>query len=801
MPITTTYFVSTSYPVVSTGSLVTATFVNGIVNQIKTVFSSIDEGGYQIGGYLSLEVNSSTRVLARGYNSILSDLDLVYRHYSGQTVTNTLTNLTAYNDAWVVSTGSVITVSHWHHASQAAALALANRYNLHPSQLVTDPNGCSVVYDHGVSERNISWGTGTDQSIELQFRCEWPTPALANSFFNLGSDLVFSPFYSSMGLLVDDVLITGLVGYQFQTAQDIFVNTPLSVNPVGRGQGPVYHVDGDVDAYGSTATWSQGQRLVDSNYGRGISGNSAYLSQDPTIVGTPFQFVGLHYGDYTTQLFIGCRYGQSVSVDRQFLEITIDGGLNKYQVQVPGRFDKYSGPSSPAYLDGLGLGSSGWWIWEFTGHDEWGGGIYEDRLYGWIDIYSGRKGPDPIGLTQAVTDRAPHTLSILPTGTGIASSGAATGPGSTVTNAWAQFIDELNISTSQSFQYNRSQWIDAGFQTTTTLFTTTQNQFTIEISAQRDEYTPFQSKGITFTVTATNTAVGSWLRYYDPYTYAPSSQTCTNTVNLTNNFEAAKTEYTASSGGGGGGSFPWWVVAVAVVAECFTAETLVWCADGTKRPISSIEIGTEVWNHDKTKVNKVLFVEQRASKGATLFSPSPLYRPFVTDNHPLIVNNELFSADPTLHWQHYPWLGTAEQLNIDSKSVTSGETVYNLWLDGDHTYWVNDWATHSIIDDGAFLRLSVEQGYITQGQAIDLLRQHVNNGDLLRVGSYYVNKWLGSLNNTGLNRWMAETLSSEESWAKRVLWKGMQVVGAAAQVHLWIKYRYLGRKFLKGSKD
>ena len=791
MPITTTYITSTSYPIINTGTTVLASFVNNIVAGVEQIVGRSSQDGYQLASYFSLPVNSSTRVLARGYNTILTDLDLIWRHYTGMTVTNTATRLSAYHDAWVVNTGTVVSVNHWNHASEALALAQANRYNLHPAQLVQDNNTCIVVYDQSVIERTQVWGTGSNQAITLRLRAEWPTGQLANSFFNLGSEFVFSPFYSSMGLKVDNPVITGLVNYSFQTAVDEGVFMPVSVYPIGGGQGPVYHVNPLTHSYGSTSTYSAFppyNRMTLWNYGAGVSGSAGYLSQNPEIVGTPYQFVGLHYGDYTTKLAIGVRTGQSSSVDPLTLRVTVDSGTAYYEVQVPGRFGRYTGPTNQSTLNGLG--TAGWWIWEYDSSTE----TYVDRLYGWIDIYSGQNGADPVNLTGAVTDRAPHTLSLVPTGTGASSSGAATGSGSTNTNAWAQFIDEINTGTAQSYVYDRAKWLDNAYQTTVTQFTTLLNTFSFSVAARRNSPTPGLSRYIEFCVTATNAAVNDTLKYYDPYTYIATAQTCTNTANLNNSFSAARNEYTESAGGGDS-DFPWWIVVgggiLAAVGVCFTGETMVWMEDGSKRPIRDVQPGDRVWNHDGSAINTVLFVEEKYREGVVVYSPNGTYEPFATDNHPLIINGAFHSPDPEYHWQLYPWLGPAHALPNARTAVLDGQIVYNLWLDGDHTYRVNDWATHSIIDDGAFLRLAVEQGHITKTQTIEILQSHTSGSRNLLVGSYYVNKWLGMADVVPLNRFVAHTLSGPNSLTKSLLRGVMKATGLMAAGYLSAKFKLL----------
>lgn len=237
-----------------------------------------------------------------------------------------------------------------------------------------------------------------------------------------------------------------------------------------------------------------------------------------------------------------------------------------------------------------------------------------------------------------------------------------------------------------------------------------------------------------------------------------------------------------SAGGGGGG----WdiiplIILIAVVSECFTAGTQVTMADGSTKNIEDVILGDRVYNHDRTQINTVVFLEQALdSIWAELYSPSPEFAPFATVNHPLYIDGQLSVIDPDQHFELYPWLGRAAKLIPDKVIPAQGRPVYNLWVDGDHTYVVNGYGTTSIIDDGAFMRQAYEYGYTTHAETLGILHTHSNNGRALRVGSYYVNHVLGLLDVKPLTKFIAHTLIGPETLVKRTLFVGLRLVGLIA---------------------
>ena len=239
-----------------------------------------------------------------------------------------------------------------------------------------------------------------------------------------------------------------------------------------------------------------------------------------------------------------------------------------------------------------------------------------------------------------------------------------------------------------------------------------------------------------------------------------------------------------SAGGGGGG---WDIIPIlliiAGIGECFTPGSQVLLADGTTKNIEDVVIGDKVYNHDCSKVNTVKFLEHALdTMWLGLYTPSPEFAPFATVNHPLYINGELAALDPEHHYKLYPWLGPAAKLNPSKVIPAQGKSVYNLWVDGDHTYVVNGYGTPSIIDDGAFLRQAAEYNFITHAQSMQILYEHSNNGRALRVGSYHVNQFLGWLDFKPLTKVIAKSLSGPNTVFKKSLHLIMRVVGVVANL-------------------
>ena len=226
----------------------------------------------------------------------------------------------------------------------------------------------------------------------------------------------------------------------------------------------------------------------------------------------------------------------------------------------------------------------------------------------------------------------------------------------------------------------------------------------------------------------------------------------------------------AGGGGGGGGG------------ACFIADTLVAMADGTTKKIANIEIGDLVYNYDRTKINRVLFIEKAMDSDlGFLYSPDQQHQPFATFNHPLYINGKLSTTDPEYMYNLYPWFGHTEPIVTDNTSLPTGVMTYNLWTDGDHTYVVNDYGTTSIVGDGGLLRLMVEQGLMSYERASEVLISFVGMGKHIGYGLYVLNRLSGKLNIKPVNQLSAWVFNDDSRViAKKIFFGIAKVVGAVA---------------------
>lgn len=194
---------------------------------------------------------------------------------------------------------------------------------------------------------------------------------------------------------------------------------------------------------------------------------------------------------------------------------------------------------------------------------------------------------------------------------------------------------------------------------------------------------------------------------------------------------------------------------------CFTAETKVMLADGRIVAISEVKIGYKVYNYNKTAVNEVKFIETVSDKYfENLYSPNANIKPFATTNHPIYIEDELYSVEPEKNFNWYPWLGKNKKIDA-VLSPTTGNKVYNLWVDGDGTYTVNGFGTTSIVGDGGLLRLGIEQGIITMQDATDIMLYYTEKSRTAVYGSYIMNKILAKLNIKFINKFVLNSLKGD----------------------------------------
>lgn len=214
---------------------------------------------------------------------------------------------------------------------------------------------------------------------------------------------------------------------------------------------------------------------------------------------------------------------------------------------------------------------------------------------------------------------------------------------------------------------------------------------------------------------------------------------------------------------------------------CFTGNTLVTMADGSTKLICNVQIGDLVYNHNQTKINRVVFVEKQIDNSfGFLYSPDQQHKPFATANHPLYINGKLSSLAPEKIYNSYPWLGKTELIETTNISPADGSTVYNLWTDGDHTFVVNGYGTTTVVADGGVLRLMVEQGLISSDRASGLLISFDGLGKHTVYGLYALSQVLGKLNIGLVNKLVAWVFADDSKpVAQKMFYNIARAVGSA----------------------
>lgn len=159
--------------------------------------------------------------------------------------------------------------------------------------------------------------------------------------------------------------------------------------------------------------------------------------------------------------------------------------------------------------------------------------------------------------------------------------------------------------------------------------------------------------------------------------------------------------------------------------SCFTGDTEILLANGTERPISRVTVGTQVIGQDGS-VNTVIGVETPRLGGRNLHSLNG-GQPFVTAEHPFAGEDGWRTPDPLALGAEGATLAVAplrvgdllrRVVGVGSVVGSGGQgrvpltelavvheltahaadpatTVYNLLLDGDHTYVAGGWLVHN----------------------------------------------------------------------------------------------------------
>jgi hypothetical protein len=200
-------------------------------------------------------------------------------------------------------------------------------------------------------------------------------------------------------------------------------------------------------------------------------------------------------------------------------------------------------------------------------------------------------------------------------------------------------------------------------------------------------------------------------------------------------------------------------------------------AGGHSIKISEVQVGDFVLGSDKKTLNKVMFIEViEDTVWDFLYSPDDEHEPFATINHPLYINGIMHSPDPDATANLYPWLEKCAKFDKVRLKPAKGELVYNLWVDGDHTYIVNGYTTHSIMDDGGFLAKAWNYGLLSHKQVMDIMFEFTTSGNDIQYGAYLLNKLVGMSDSHAVIKYFSKVMSADNSYLpKRMLLLAMRI--------------------------
>lgn len=162
-------------------------------------------------------------------------------------------------------------------------------------------------------------------------------------------------------------------------------------------------------------------------------------------------------------------------------------------------------------------------------------------------------------------------------------------------------------------------------------------------------------------------------------------------------------------------------------ATCFTADTLVTMADGSRRPIARVRVGDRVLGKDGT-ANRVAAIDMPELGDRRLYALND-GDPFITHEHPLLTERGWAAINPAATADENPALpvealmvgdtlyqlaaaripvmatGSADtaEIELSTQRLTSmaphhadpATQLYNLLLEEDHTYFANGYLVHN----------------------------------------------------------------------------------------------------------
>ena len=192
----------------------------------------------------------------------------------------------------------------------------------------------------------------------------------------------------------------------------------------------------------------------------------------------------------------------------------------------------------------------------------------------------------------------------------------------------------------------------------------------------------------------------------DDWTNYPSTNDYSNFSIPPDSFSYPPNDYNPPAGyGGGGGSSGTGDSGGVGIYTCFTANTLITMADGSKKTISSIKVGEKV----KSEIGEstVLEIQIHDEGDYEVYSINGS-KPFVTEEHPFKTIDGWKAIDPFLTFEKHQISSNVLNLQdivykVDGKelieSIEKGSVkypkVYNLSLDNEHVYYANGYLVHN----------------------------------------------------------------------------------------------------------
>ncbi len=210
----------------------------------------------------------------------------------------------------------------------------------------------------------------------------------------------------------------------------------------------------------------------------------------------------------------------------------------------------------------------------------------------------------------------------------------------------------------------------------------------------------------------------------------------------------------SASGCGGGG--------------CFTANTKITMADGSKKEISKIQAGDMVREAFTERALKVLAVKIRDHDTSKYIFSTDENEPFITEEHPFYDIQGNLCAISDLCYYQAPWLGKPRVVEV-SKKIKIDKTipVYNLILETGNSHYANDLPVNNIVGNGG-LYVLVHKNFLEK----ELYESYVYN-----PGNYEMPKWFQSVLYKIIvmwtsyilthNNWLSVTMARFASWLVR----------------------------------